>query len=183
MSVRSRSRATARATRSAAENAKRVRELQRKVKEMETSGAAGASEKLKSERAAWERERALLRRGITEEEDAAVVEALYNRLPPKDRPTITEWLDNHAKEPDKAPKSLRPFLGVESAAPVVKPAPRGSPPPRSSPRETSPGAGGTVTPEAIRAAGERARKEGTDEAKNAYKAIRAKAMEESGHGG
>ena len=163
-----RSRRAARNARSASKAAVEVRELRKKLAEAEKASGSATEAKLKEERAKWARERALLERGVTDEESRLVVETLYSRLPAKDRPEIGAWLDGMKEQPDKAPKVLQPFLGPP---PATVPPGKQAPPARGG--ESTPRAGATATPEQIRAAGERARREGTQEAIDAFKALAA----------
>lgn len=90
---------------------------------------------LKAERekeaAGWQRERAFLSRGLTDEEGQAVTLALYSRLPEEGRPDLGAWMDSwrvtgeDGEVEDRTPAAVRAYL--QSAAPPPadsSPAPR-----------------------------------------------------------
>lgn len=121
-----------------------------------TAARAEIEARYKADAAAWQDERAIMRRGIADEEGVAVVKTLYGMIPPEARPAegIAGWLGSLT--PETAPKSLRPYLassGQQQAAP----------PPNANAGATGRSAEqpGQVTIEAYRAARTEAVKRGT----------------------
>lgn len=80
----------------------------------------------------WVRERTFMARGLVDPEGQAVAEALYGRLPEKDRPALDAWMDGwKTDDADNTPAALRHYLN--GAAPS-------SQPPPAAPRPKLPGA-------------------------------------------
>lgn len=53
-------------------------------------------------------DRALWAAGLTDPDEIELVRFVHGRLPEKDRPPLTDWLEAVRKEPTKAPKLLEP---------------------------------------------------------------------------
>lgn len=134
------------------------------------------------ERQGWTTERLLLERGLTDPVDRKVALLLHDELPKDGRPELGAWLDGLKTDATKIPRQLAHVLGVTGAG-QQQGAQAGSgqqaggtnqgqqrqvqPPPKQG--ETSAGAGGKVTVEQLREAGQRARRQGaTDADRSAY---------------
>lgn len=116
--------------------AARIRQLVAKVKELEgkvaeLSPVAEAAEKwrvaadeakaaVKAEREAMRVEREILAAGITDAEGLDYVQHAYSKLPPDNRPPLSEWLGNR----DALPKAVRAYLSepASAAPPATNPA-------------------------------------------------------------
>ena len=119
----------------------RVAELEGQINDYEAKAGSYATlaeqfEAAKStheaERASWQRELAMSRAGIIEDDDVVVADALYRRLPEEDRPDFKDWLGGFKADPATAPRSLSHIFHTGDAAPPPPPPPRNEdkPPPR-----------------------------------------------------
>ncbi len=124
-----------------------------------TSQLATTQKGWDADKLAWGTERALIGEGLTDQEGRDVALFHYGRTPEKDRPTLDAWLKGHRAAPDKAPKSLQPFLGTPVAGGGGgdgKPPVPGSTPPRKGDPETADAAHGEpASAAAIKAAREK----------------------------
>lgn len=130
----------------------------------------------------WRTERVLLEAGLTDPEAREVATLLYGRLPVEERPSFETWVGGLRADPSKAPKSLQAWMGGAVApASTVPPRAGGTQtaPTQPRPAEVVSTAGASTTAEQLRAAGERARREGTQEARDAYNALREKTLAET----
>lgn len=54
-------------------------------------------------------ERSLFSAGLTDPDELELVKFAHGRLPEKDRPKLSEWVDSLRKDPTKAPKLIEPI--------------------------------------------------------------------------
>jgi hypothetical protein len=187
--------ATAEAKRTAAETAaeerRKAMEAQRSAHEAALQTAAAEHAKqlaaVDTERKGWTTERALMERGLVKPEDRVVALALWNAQPEQGRPTLEAYIDGLKADPTKAPHLAHAWGSTAATAQAgqQEAASQGGQQAGAQQRaagvqvrtETQPVAGQQATVEALRAAGERARRSGTKEDRDAYMALRAKVVE------
>lgn len=127
-----------------------------------------------------------MERGLVKPEDRVVALALYSAQPEQGRPTLEAYIDGLKAEPAKAPHLAHAWGGTAGTAQSGQQTTTqgdqqaaGTQQRQTVVRtgETQPVAGQQATIEALKAAGERARRTGTKEDREAYMALRAKVVE------